>query len=94
MLRDLTDSLLRVVSGRPSRRNSGELKAIRAAIAAEMKGKAAEKKEVKASAGNKKEKSKSVPKIEKKTRKRDEVEEPEEHNTSKRAKKEPETNAP
>ena len=42
-MQDLTDSLLRVVSGRPSRRNSGELEAIKKALAAEIMNKKKEK---------------------------------------------------
>ena len=43
VLQDLTDSLMRVVSGRPSRRNSGELEAIKKALAAEIRVKKKEK---------------------------------------------------
>lgn len=43
VLQDLTDSLLRVVSGRPSRRNSGELEAFKKALAAEIRSKKKEK---------------------------------------------------
>ena len=48
MLQDLTDSLMRVVSGRPSRRNSGDLRDLKAAIeAARKKDKSAGKAEKK-----------------------------------------------
>lgn len=42
-LRDLTDCLMRVVSGKPSRRNSGEFKALKAALADTKKQEKAKK---------------------------------------------------
>lgn len=36
-LQDLADCLMRVVSGKPSRKNSGELKALKAALTATKK---------------------------------------------------------
>ena len=42
-MQDLTDSLLRVVSGRASRRNSGEIAAMKKQIAAALKGMKKEK---------------------------------------------------
>ena len=87
VLQDLTDSLLRVVSGRPSRRNSGELQAMKAAIATEMKTRVAQSKKKQASEGKApRGRSKSVPPQSKKIRKRDEAEEPPQQKPGKRAK--------
>ena len=76
VLRDLTDSLMRVVSGRPSRKNSGELKALKAALSG---GKGADK--AKKATGGSKGRSKSAPK---KSHKREEEVPPTGHNASKR----------
>ena len=43
ILQDLTDSLLRVVSGKASRRNSGEIEAMKKAIGAMLKNQKREK---------------------------------------------------
>ena len=78
MLRDLTDSLMRVVSGRPSRKNSGELKALKAAVSSEVRGRFKDKEK---KAGGAKGRSKTVPK---KGRKRNEEDSPAEHSATKR----------
>ena len=93
VLQDLTDSLLRVVSGRPSRRNSGELEAIKKALAAELRGKKKEKAEPKGNAQKQAKKGKQASKVEeaepesgqRKTRKRNEEQEPPQHAPAKRA---------
>ena len=64
VLQDLTDSLLRVVSGRPSRRNSGELEAIKKALAAELRGKKKDKAEPKGNAQKQAKKGKQASKVE------------------------------
>ena len=99
ILQDLTDSLLRVVSGRASRRNSGEVEAMKKQIAAALKGMKQEKAPKTEKKDTKKSRSKSAPKAapengneaepkgKRSTRKRDEKEEPAEHAPAKRARK-------
>ena len=101
ILQDLTDSLLRVVSGKASRRNSGEQEAMRKAIEAMLKNQKKEKAKT-----EKKEtqrgRSKSAPKAvqengnaeletvqkgKRQTRKREESNQPAEHAPTKRARK-------
>ena len=99
ILQDLTDSLLRVVSGRASRRNSGEVEAMKKQIAAALKGMKQEKAPKAEKKDTKKSRSKSAPKAapengneaepkgKRSTRKREEKEEPAEHAPAKRARK-------
>ena len=103
ILQDLTASLLRVVSGKASRRNSGEQEAMKKAIAAMLKNQKkekapkAEKKETqrgrsksaapKAVQENGNAELETVPKGKRQTRKREESNEPVEHAPAKRARK-------